>query len=48
MAATPCVENTLSTSSTFIMKPSFWNLFMDSHGMMPATTPMMIAPMPST
>ncbi len=46
--ATPWVENTLSVSSTFCMKPSFWNLFMLSHGMMPAQMPMMIAPQPST
>ena len=32
----PCVENTPSVSSTFIMKLVFWNLFIESHGMMPA------------
>ena len=46
--ATPWVENTLSVSSTFIMKLVFCSLFIASHGMMPATTPMMIAPQPST
>jgi hypothetical protein len=43
--ATPWVENTLSVSSTFIMKRVFCSLFIASQGMMPA---MMIAPMPST
>ena len=42
--ATPWVENTLSVSSTFIMNFIFCSLFMLSHGMMPAKTPMAIAP----
>src|SRR4051794_41075975 len=46
--AIPCVENTPSVSSTLIMKPVFWNLFIESHGMMPATRPMMMAPHPLT
>ena len=46
--AMPWVENTLNVSSTFIMKLVFCSLFMASQGMMPAQTPMMMAPMPST
>ncbi len=46
--AMPWVENTLSVSSIFIMNEVFWNLFMLSHGMIPAQTPIAIAPQPST
>ena len=41
-------EHTLSVSSTFIMKLVLCSLFIASHGIMPATTPMAIAPKPST
>src|SRR5207253_5998843 len=46
--AMPWVENTLKVSSTFIINLVLWNLFIESHGMMPATIPMMMAPQPLT
>ena len=42
------MENTPNVSSTFIMKLVFWSLFIESHGMIPATIPMMMAPQPLT
>jgi hypothetical protein len=30
------------------MKLDFWSLFIETHGMMPATMPIMMAPQPST
>ena len=44
----PCVENTLSVSSTRIISLVFCSQFMLIQGMMPATTPMMMAPQPFT
>ncbi len=46
--AIPWVEKTPSVSSTFIISRVFCSRFIDSHGMMPAAIPMMMAPQPLT